>query len=266
MTVIRASASASSRRRPPAIPAVAAGYTRVLETDFSQVSTLPAPWLAYNFANGNASWGWYLGTHVFISGGVLHIDNSYEPSGPAPSTRLGYTTNGAGFYQGAITIDPTYRTTAYPYLSVNARIQFAFKDVITGGQYSHRNIPLRWPYNDAGTSLTSADGEEDVFESDGAPSTYTAFFHYSGGFVSASWSGLDIAPWHLYRMERNGLNVTGSVDGVQLMSYSGTTTTLPSTYRLGPVFQQEFPHTGPNTGTTGSEDWQIAWITIDVPA
>jgi hypothetical protein len=256
-------------------PAPEAGWTRILTTTFDEPGVLPDPWRKYDFANGNRSWGWYLASHVVIEDGIARVINSYQSSGPAPSTRTGYGTNGAGFYQGAFNIGSAFRSNAYRYTEMNMRIMFRMRIVNSGGQYAHRNIPLRWPTADDGTTLNPRNnGEENFFESDGAHTANDGYFRsfwHNGADTGqdlqkiSHWGAIDASQWHVYKMQRVGFELRGWVDDVLKMSYTGSATTLPVN-RKRIVFQQEFPHGNPNGGTQGFEEWQIDWIVLDVPS
>jgi hypothetical protein len=50
-----------------------------------------------------------------------------------------------------------------------------------------------------------------------------------------------------------------------MWTYKGTSTTLPDTLKRV-VLQQECQDSGCPDGTTGTEDIQIDWITVDKPA
>jgi hypothetical protein len=78
VTVTRVQLSGSATGTSAATAVVAspppdAGWTNVISTDFTTNGVLPAPWKAYNFANSLASGGYYLASHVVVSGGIASL-------------------------------------------------------------------------------------------------------------------------------------------------------------------------------------------------
>jgi hypothetical protein len=245
-------------------PPPASGWTNVINSGFTTDGVLPAPWRAYNFANGQAGGGYYLGSHVVISGGILSLVQKYESSGPARNPY--YSSTGAGWYQGTIYAQ------GGPWDSVDHRTTVRMRIVSTNGITSHRNLPMWWP----NANNAPSGGEEDYFESDGVwwPRTNSAeqprsFFHYSSNnsFVYWIWNPIDVSQWHTYRFERKAHKITIWIDDMTtpVWSHQYSSTELPDTIKH-PIFQQENPNFVPPSGTTGSEQIQMDWVTIDTPS
>ena len=240
------------------------GWTNVIDSDFTAEGVLPAPWKAYNFANSVPSGGYYLDSHVVVSGGTLSLVQKYEPSGPARNAY--YSSDGGGWYQGTIYAHDG------PWDSVDHRTTVRMRILSTNGISSHRNLPLWWP----NSGNAPSDGEEDYFESDGVwwpplngREEPRSFFHYSwnNSFVYWIWNPIDVSKWHTYRFERKAHKITIWIDDMvnPVWSQQYSSYELPDTIKH-PVFQQENPDYRPPSGTTGSDEIQIDSIKIDVPS
>jgi hypothetical protein len=209
-----------------------------------QFSTgLPAHWYAYNGPYGSYNPGSCASpAHVTVSGGALHMLMSYETSG----------TCGAGWYSAGLGLAG--------FSSVDARITVRFR-VVDNGISSHFIIPMRWPDSDA--SWPTA-GEEDYCE--GSATTCSTYLHYSSSnsqiYHENYITGLD--QWHTLQTVRRDHVVRIYRDGALLWTYTGDSTTLPDSLKHV-VLQQEC-QSGCPSGTSGSEDIQIDWITVEVPS
>jgi hypothetical protein len=256
----RVDVTSSASAPPPADN----GWTNVIDTDFASDGVLPAPWKAYNFANSLPGGGYYLASHVVVSGGIVNLVQKYEWSGPARNPY--YTSNGAGWYQGTI-----YAAGSGPWISVDHRTTVRMR-VISNGVTSHRGLPMWWP--ESGNA--PIDGEEDFFESDGVwwppiggKEQPRSFFHYgaSNSQVYWIWNPIDLSQWHTYRFERKAHKITIWVDDLTtpVWSQQYSSTELPDTPKH-PIFQQENPNYLPPPGTTGSDEIQIDWIKVDTPS
>ena len=94
----------------------------------------------------------------------------------------------------------------------------------------------------------------------------TAFLHYGASNSQVSHSyGFDMTQWHVIRTERRNHVVKIYVDNLStpVWTFQGNATTLPDTFKRV-VLQQECQSSCPS-GTTGTEDIQIDWITIENP-
>jgi hypothetical protein len=144
---------------------------------------------------------------------------------------------------------------------VDQRVTVRFR-IVDSGVAGHFVIPMRWP--DIGSSWP-AGGEEDFCESDAATGCKT-FLHYSAN-NSQSWHGysVDLSQWHTLRFQRRNHVVTAFIDNMTtpVWTFTGNSTNLPDTLKHV-VLQQEC-HSSCPSGTTGSEDIQIDWITLDNP-
>lgn len=260
-------------------PVAADPWTTTLDTDFIIDGVLPSPWQAYNFANGyGLQGGYYLPSHVVVAGGICTLLQGYETSGPARGAPYN-TTTGAGWYQGTMYASG---------VAVNEfRLTTRMRVVSTNGVYSHRNLPLmwnnveNWPHN----------GEEDIFESDplwNAPDAQgrelpIGYFHFYNStttrvnttgtvpgpdYVYNYYPRVDLSQWHVYRVQKVNHKISVWIDNMvtPVWTHQWTETELPSAVKH-PVFQQENPNNStPPAGTIGSEEIQIDWVRLDVPA
>jgi hypothetical protein len=187
-------------------------------------------------------------SHVSVSGGYLRLLMRYETTGWC----------GAGWYTGGLTL-----AKVAPYASVDQRITIRFR-VVNGGVIAHRVIPMRWPT----TATQPAGGEEDYCESHDLTFCAT-FLHSSWGYIPRSHI-VNLTQWHTFRFERRNYVVRVWIDNMStpVWTYYGSSTTLPATLKAA-VLQQECQPLrvgGCPKGTTGYEEIQIDWITIENPA
>lgn len=233
------------------------GWTNVVNDQFDS-GGLPSHWLAYTSPYGSAPRNCTSPTHDYVSGGDLHIVESYEPSRPA-GANCPYS---AGWYTGGLKLDPVA-----PYIANDQRVTVRYRIVSTGGVVSHHIIPMRWP-----TGITYSyrmnNGEEDFPETDTLTSARTFLHYVSSGSGQQTYSpvySVDMTQWHTMRFTQLNHTVYAYFDDMSTpaWTYAGNSTTIPDVLRTT-VLQQECSHTsGCPTGTTGSEDIQIDWITID---
>jgi hypothetical protein len=272
-------------------PAASSSWVTTADTDFITDGVLPAPWQAYNFANSIAAAGYYRADHVVIAGGTCKLRNFYEATGPGTGT--GYGASGQGFYTAAIYANSLaandYRTT------VRMRVTTA---TTAGFKGSHRNLPLWYVFPDpSALGGWPRGGEEDLNESDpiwtppdvngkARPDVYTHFYNDTSTSIGGApvpgpdqnfttWGRVDMSQWHVYRTQRLGNTITGWLDDMNTPLWTATYGKVPGSPgnldRLPvapkkPVFQVENANFAVPTGTTGSEDIEIDWIRVDVPA
>ena len=174
----------------------------------------------------------------------MHLLMSYRASGDC----------GAGWYTGGMML-------AAKYGSIDQRVTLRFR-VLDDGVQGHYIIPMRWP----STASWPAGGEEDYCETSDTSGCAT-YLHYgaSNSQISQAYR-VDLSQWHTMRFQRLDHVITTYIDdmSVPVWTYRGSTTTLPDTVKRV-VLQQECGSSCP-AGTSGSEDIQIDWITVDVPA
>lgn len=158
---------------------------------------------------------------------------------------------GAGWYSGGLGLRG--------FSAVDQRVTVRFRVIDAEAVSGHMIIPMRWVDND---SLWPAGGEEDYFEGDSTGGMNT-FLHYGSrnSQVYSPTYRVDLTQWHTIQTTRLNHVVTVSVDGVSWI-YSGSASTLPDTLKHV-VLQQECQSNGCPAGTTGSEDIQIDWITVE---
>lgn len=232
----------------PSVPSVSpspspqSGWTTVVNDQFDS-GGIPAHWGLYNGPYGSNAHNCAAPSQDFVSGGYLHLLESYLPSGNC----------GAAWYTGGMRLNG--------FSTIDQRVTFRFR-IVSSGVSSHRVIPMRWPDDD---SSWPAGGEEDYCEGD----LYTGcstFLHYSSTNQQVSHDyTVDLTQWHTFVFARLSHTVTASIDGVTQWTYVGSSTTLPDTLKHV-VLQQECHATGCPSGTTGSEDIQIDWITVENPS
>jgi hypothetical protein len=230
-------------------------------TTRSTSTTLPAGgWVnvindRFDSGGVRAHWSLYEGSydencaspaHVSVSGGSMHMLMRYEHSG----------TCGAGWYTSGMMLSKTYAT-------IDQRVTVRFR-VVDGGVTGHHIIPMRFP----STAPWPQGGEEDYCEGSERTGCST-FLHYGDTATTQVWQHhtLDLTRWHTVRFQRLNHVVKAYIDDLTtpVWTYKGTSATLPDTLKRV-VLQQECQHSGCPDGTTGTEDIQIDWITIDNPA
>ena len=121
---------------------------------------------------------------------------------------------------------------------------------------------MRWPDADS----WPAGGEEDFCESDTAAGCDT-FLHYSSSNRQNYHSySVNLSQWHTLRFERLNHVVSAYIDNLAspVWTFRGDSNTLPDTLKHV-VLQQECQSASCPSGTTGTEDIQIDWITVENP-
>lgn len=241
---------------PTTTPAPSSGWTNVIDDQFNS-GGVPSHWILYHGAYGSSPHNCTAPSHDYVADGYLNLVESWEPATPAGAS----CPYGAGWYTGGMKLEPVS-----PYLANDQQVTVRYRIVSSGGVVSHNIIPMRWP----GSNLAGHNnGEEDFLETDSLSSART-FLHYfstsgSGQQVYSPLYSIDLTQWHTVRVTQ--LNHTISVYSDNLntptWTYNGDTTTVPDVLRTT-VLQQECSHSnGCPSGTTGSEDIQIDWITVD---
>jgi hypothetical protein len=239
----RATTTTTSGRRPSA-PA-AAGWVNVVNDQFSS-GGVPAHWHRYDGPYGSAPHNCATPSHVSVSGGSMHLLMRYEASGRC----------GAGWYTAGMMLHRAFA-------SVDQRVTVRFR-VVSDGVSGHHIIPMRFP---PGVRWPQG-GEEDYCEGGESNGCFT-FLHF-GDKASTQVlhrHAFDLRQWHTVRFERRDHVVKAYVDDLRtpVWTYRGSWRTLPDTKKQV-VLQQECRSSGCPAGTTGTEDIQIDWITVDNPA
>jgi hypothetical protein len=241
---VRATTSTTSGPRPNSEGA-SAGWINVVNDQFNS-GGIPAHWDLYDGPYGSGPRSCATPRHVSVSGGAMHMLMRYEASGRC----------GAGWYTGGMMIDKAFG-------SVDQRVTVRFR-VVRAGATAHHIIPMRFPPN----SRWPQGGEEDYCEGSSQAGCHT-FLHYGDKSTTQVMHRhvLDLSQWRTVRFERRDHVVKAYVDDLTrpVWTYRGSRQTLPDTVKQV-VLQQECEHRGCPGGTTGTEDIQIDWITIDNPA
>jgi hypothetical protein len=184
--------------------------------------------------------------HVSVSGGFMHMLMRYETTG----------TCGASWYTAGMMLSKTYAT-------IDQRVTVRFR-VVDGGVTGHHIIPMRFP----ATASWPQGGEEDYCEGSKRTGCST-FLHYGDTATTQIWQHhtFDLTQWHTVRFQRLNHVVKAYIDDLTtpVWTYRGTAATLPDTTKRV-VLQQECRDSGCPDGTTGTEDIQIDWMTVDNPA
>jgi hypothetical protein len=205
---------------------------------------VPGHWDLYDRPYGSGAGNCAAPSQVSVSGGYLHLIMKHLTSGDC----------GAGWYTGGMMISDRYG-------SIDQRMTVRFR-VVNSGVHGHFIIPMRWP----DTAPWPSGGEEDYCESSDL-SGCTTYLHYGSSNSQHSHSmTFDVSQWHTLRFMRLKHVVTAYVDNMStpVWRYSGSSKTLPDTIKRV-VLQQECDSSCPK-GSSGTEDIQIDWITIDNPA
>jgi hypothetical protein len=238
-------------------PTTSPGWTNVINDQFDS-GGLPSHWLAYSSPYGSAPRNCTSPTHDYVSGGFLHIVESYEASRPA-GANCPYS---AGWYTGGLKLNPVA-----PYIANDQQVTVRYRIVSTGGVVSHHIIPMRWPTG-IHYVYRMNNGEEDFPETD-TLTTARTFLHYvangSGQQTYSPVYSVDMTQWHTMRFTQLKHTIYAYFDNMSTpaWTYAGNGATVPDVLRTT-VLQQECNHTsGCPSGTTGSEDIQIDWIAID---
>jgi hypothetical protein len=243
-TTTRARTTTTGARRTTA-PRAAGGWVNVLNDQFNS-GGVPAHWSLYDGPYGSGPRNCAAPSHVSVSQGSMHLLMRYEASGRC----------GAGWYSAGMMVDKAFA-------SIDQRVTLRFR-VVGGGVSGHHIIPMRFP---PGASWPQG-GEEDYCEG-GARSGCFTFLHYGDKSTTQVWHrhAFDPKQWHTVRFERRHHVVKAYIDDLTTpaWTYSGSSRTLPDTIKHV-VLQQECLSSGCPAGTTGTEDIQIDWITIDNPA
>lgn len=229
-------------------PSTGPGWAIVIDDQFN-AGGVPSHWGVYDGRYGSGAENCTAPSHVFVSGGSLHLVLSYEASG------AGSAGCGPGWYSGGLALDG--------FSSIDQQVTVRFRVVDSSpGVVGHFIVPMRWPDSDA---AWPAAGEEDYCEGD-ALSGCGTYLHFGSTDQQLSHSyGFDVRNWHTMRVERRAHVVRVFVDSMAspLWAYVGSSTTLPDTLKHV-VLQQECRSSCPS-GTSGSEDIQIDWITVADP-
>jgi hypothetical protein len=240
-------ATTTSGRRPTTTttPRAAAGWVNVVNDQFG-AGGVPAHWSRYDGPYGSGPRNCATPSHASVSGGSMHLLMRYEASGGC----------GAGWYTAGMMLD---RALA----SVDQRVTVRFR-VVGDGVSGHHIIPMRFPPG----ARWPQGGEEDYCEGSESNGCHT-FLHFGDKATTqvSHRHGFDLRQWHTVRFERRDHVVKAYIDdlGTPLWTYRGSSTTLPDT-RKQVVLQQECRSSGCPAGTTGTEDIQIDWVTVDNPA
>jgi hypothetical protein len=241
----RAATATTGGRRPSAPAAAAAGWVNVVDDQFDS-GGVPAHWRRYDTPYGSAPHNCPTPSHVSVSGGSMHLLMRHETSGRC----------GAGWYTAGMMLDTAFA-------SVDQRVTVRFR-VVSGGVSGHHIIPMRFPPG----ARWPQGGEEDYCEGDGSSGCFT-FLHYGDTPTTQVWHrhAFDLSRWHTVRFERRNHVVKAYIDDLTtpVWTHNGSSRTLPDTKKQV-VLQQECRSSGCPAGTTGTEDIQIDWITVDNPA
>jgi hypothetical protein len=219
------------------------GWTNVVNDRFDS-GGVPGHWGLYDGPYGSGPGNCAVPSHATVSGGLLHMLMRYEWSGEC----------GAAWYTAGMQI-------AEGYQGIDQRVTLRFR-VLRAGAASHFIIPMRLASDE---SSWPAGGEEDYCESDGLSGCDTYLHHGEANSQVGAGYGLDLSHWHVVRFERRDHVVSAFLDDMQspAWTYRGSSETLPDTLKRT-VLQQECQSVCP-AGTSGTEDLQIDWLTIDEP-
>ena len=231
---------------PTPTPGTPGAWVTVVNDQFNS-GGLPGHWSLYDGPYGSGPHNCAAPSHVTVSGGVLHLLMSYERAG------AGSAGCGAGWYTGGLALSGVS--------TVDQQVTVRFR-VVRSGAASHYIIPMRWPDSDASWP---AGGEEDYCEADDTAGC-DSYLHYGANNDQVSrHHAIDLSTWHVLRVERLNRVARVFVDDLAnpVWTYTGSAATLPETLKHV-VLQQECQVSCPS-GTSGTEDIQIDWITVANP-
>ena len=244
-TVSTGAATTTTTGRRSSAPAAAAGWVNVVNDQFDS-GGVPAHWHRYDGPYGSAPHNCAVPSHVSVSGGSMHLLMRHEASGRC----------GAGWYTAGMMLDRAFA-------SVDQRVTVRFR-VVSGGVSGHHIIPMRFP---PGAPWPQG-GEEDYCEGSEFSGCHT-FLHFGDKATTqvSHRHRFDLRQWHTVRFERRDHVVKAYIDDLRtpVWTYRASSRTLPDTKKQV-VLQQECRSSGCPAGTTGTEDIQIDWITVDNPA
>jgi hypothetical protein len=237
-------ATTTSGGRPTTLRA-AEGWVNVVNDQFGS-GGVPAHWSRYDGPYGSGPRNCATPSHASVSGGSMHMLMRYEASGRC----------GAGWYTAGMMLDRAFA-------SVDQRVTVRFR-VVSGGVSGHHIIPMRFP---PGVPWPQG-GEEDYCEGSEFSGCHT-FLHFGDKATTqvSHRHGFDLRQWHTVRFERRDHVVKAYIDdlGTPVWTHRASSRTLPDTKKQV-VLQQECRSSGCPAGTTGTEDIQVDWITVDNPA
>ena len=226
---------------PDGTPAPASETPWKVVVDDQFDSGLPKHWRSYDGPYRSGARNCAIPSHTTVHDGYLDLRFAYEAAGLC----------GPGWYSGGLALMGAS--------SVDARVTVRYRVVQSGDVSAHRIIPMRWPDDEA---AWPGAGEEDYCEGESVLAC-TTVLHYAGNLQDSGEFPMDLTTWHTLTVERHVNAITVSVDGVVAYTYRGDKTTLPATMKHV-VLQQECQTECP-TGTTGTEDIQVDFVTVEVP-
>lgn len=231
------------RPSPSPSPTPVNGWTTVVNDQFDNSTTIPTHWTLYNGPYGSNAHNCAAPSQDFVSGGYLHLLMSYLSTGKC----------GAAWYTGGMRLDG--------FSTIDQRVTLRYR-IVDSGVSAHYVIPMRWPDLD---SSWPAGGEEDYCEGD-VTTSCSSYLHYGSTNQQVSHAyTVDLSQWHTLSFARLNHVVTATIDGAVVWTYNGSSTTLPDTLKHV-VLQQECHGTGCPSGTTGSSEIQVDWITVENPS
>jgi len=234
-------ASPTLTASPSPSPSPSNGWSLVVDDEFNS-GGIPSHWGLYNGPYGSNAHNCAAPSQDFVTGGYLHLLESYLPSGNC----------GAAWYTGGMRLNG--------FSTVDQRVTLRFR-IVDSGVSAHYVIPMRWPDDD---SSWPAGGEEDYCEADVTTGCST-YLHYSSTNQQVAHAySVDLSQFHTLQFTRLNHVVTASIDGTVVWTYSGSSTTLPDTLKHV-VLQQECHATGCPSGTSGNSEIQVDWITVENP-
>ena len=228
------------------------GWQQVFADDFTTGAIKPQ-WARYSGRYGQDLGGYASLSHVYNSGGVMHLYGSQDSSGYY----------GNQWYSGGACL---CGKSGDNWLDVNdIRVTYRWRviDKTTGLKPVYAF--LRWPKAENWPS----GGEEDFMEGQLAKNARTEVSMHgvdsSGNHKKHYWKPIAYDPtvWHTATYSRQGYTIVLNIDGVEVMRYTGNSQSLPNNAKHI-VFQQQCNESvGCPNG--GSSDVQIDWVVVSRP-
>lgn len=254
-------------------PAHATGWTTVLSEDYETGTTYDGNvWTAYDGPYGSEPLNCARPDQNFVADGMLQIRMSYRSdlSTCGGGVKNGVTWPATKWYSGGLSLKTAYR-------AVNQRVSLELRELLTDpaalanpttGVRSFKNVPMHM--GDATCWPTS--GEINWLEGTN-PTTLNTNIHYSSTntcgqenkYFSSNYS-VDFRNFHTVVVERNNYTATVWIDGTQVYTKIGTSTSFPDVIqRL--ILQQECKASGCPASTSPTTDYnstvQIKWLTVE---
>lgn len=273
-------------------PTPDAGWANVVNDQFDTVG-IPSHWGPYHAdwaSVGHSPAAYYSPSHCTANGdGYLDLLLRYEPNGVVGNTR-------AAWYSCTMALANGIES------SPDVRVTLRWRMQPANGGVSDQNMPLRWPNSECWPQDGEEDWYEGQNPNYTSPRAFMIYGTGCTGFtgtgtptqIAHAYPAIDLTQWHTYRLQRrtvgNDVQVATFIDDLTIPTWICNATTSPAcnTTTMTPslkhtVLQQEVPWgacpdkddpeyngsycpaTTASSYVDGTVDYQVDWITVDVP-